>query len=246
MALSIGRNPIMERLKAGKPVDRLYVVEGEKHGSILKLLGKAKAMGVPIFTVPAEKLDEMAEGGKHQGVVAIVTDFSYQTVDEILERAERAGKKPKLVILDGLEDPHNLGAIIRTAECAGFHGIIIPERRSVSVTDTVIRTSAGAVEYMPVARVVNISDTIDYLKDKGLWIYCADMGGESTPYDVDLTGALALVVGGEGKGVGKKVREHCDVVVSLPMFGQINSLNASNAAAILIYESVRQEQKSHG
>ncbi len=241
MAIRIGRNPVMERLKAQAPIDRLYVEEGAAKGSMGQIFAMAKEQRVPIFTVPQQKLDELAEGGRHQGVVAMVSDFVYSDLDRILERAKERHEAPKVILLAGIEDPHNLGAIIRTAECAGFHGVIIPERRSATITETVARTSAGAVEFMPVVRVTNLVMAIESLKKEGLWIYGADMDGESSPYETDLKGPVGLVIGGENKGLGPKIRAHCDVILSLPMKGRINSLNASNAAAILIYEVLRQE-----
>ncbi len=235
-----GRNPVMELLKSDKQVDKLYVLKGDLKGSINKIMGKAKDMGIVIQQVDKNKLDSMSEGNAHQGVVALVTGFEYSEVKDIIELAKSRNESPFVVILDGIEDTHNLGAIIRTAESAGVHGVIIPKRRAAMVNQTVYKASAGAVEYMKVAHVTNIVQAMEELKDKGLWIYGADMDSESEYFNTELKGAIGLVIGSEGKGLSRLVKEKCDVLVKIPMTGKIGSLNASNAASILIYEVVRQ------
>ena len=234
----IGRNAVLEALKNNREIEKITLAKGAE-GSVRQIAAKAKEKHVPLYYSDKSRMDKMASGGTHQGVIAVVSDYRYCTVDDILRRAEQRGEDPFIIILDGLEDPHNLGAVMRTAECAGVHGIIIPKRRSVSVTETVAKTSAGAVEYMLCARVTNIAAEIEKLKERGIWIGACDMGDE--PYYIrDLTGAIALVIGNEGAGISRLVREKCDFVVSIPMKGQISSLNASNAASILMYEVVRQ------
>lgn len=235
----IGRNSVMEILRSDREVDRIYIQRGNLKGSINKIIGMAKSKNIMIQEVDRNRLDQIADGGVHQGVAALVEPFKYSTIDEILNLAEKNNQNPLVIILDGIEDPHNLGAIIRTAECAGVHGIIIPERRSAQVNQTVSKSSAGAIEHMKVARVVNISDTIDYLKEKGLWIYGADADGDEY-FNTELSGNIGLVIGNEGKGISRLVKEKCDFIVKIPMFGNISSLNASNAASILIYDIVRQ------
>lgn len=235
-----GRNPVMELLKSDKQVDKLYVLKGDLKGSINKIMGKAKDMGIVIQQVDKNKLDSMADGNAHQGVVALVTGFEYSEVKDMVQLAKTRKESPFLLVLDGIEDTHNLGAIIRTAECAGVHGVVIPKRRAAMVNQTVYKSSAGAVEHMMVAQVGNISQTIDDLKKEGLWIYGADMDGENEYFKTELKGAIALVIGNEGKGLSRLVKEKCDVLVKIPMTGKVGSLNASNAASILIYEVVRQ------
>jgi len=234
----IGRNAVLEALKNNRQIEKITVAKGAD-GSAKQIVAKAKEKRIPLYYSEKARMDKLASGGTHQGVIAVVSDYQYCTVEDILKRAEERDEAPFLLILDGLEDPHNLGAIMRTAECAGVHGIIIPRRRSVSVTETVAKTSAGAVEYMLCAKVGNIGQTIDHLKEQGLWIAACDMGGADY-HQQDLKGAIAVVIGGEGSGVSRLVREKCDFVVSIPMKGKITSLNASNAAAILMYEVVRQ------
>ena len=234
----IGRNAVLEALKSDREIEKITVAKGAE-GSVKQIVAKAKDKKIPLYYSEKSRMDKTADGGAHQGVIAVVSDYQYSTVDDILALAEKRGEKPFVIILDGLEDPHNLGAIMRTAECAGAHGIIIPKRRSASVTETVAKTSAGAVEYMPCARVTNIGRTIDELKDRGLWIGAVDMG-DTYYYQQDLTGSIGLVIGGEGSGVSRLVKDKCDFVVSIPMKGRITSLNASNAASILMYEVVRQ------
>ena len=234
-----GRNAVIEAFRAGKTVDKLFVLEHCKEGSMNTVLREAKKHDTIINYVKKERLDQMSETGKHQGVIAYIAAFEYATVDDILKKAEDKGEPPFVVILDDIEDPHNLGAIIRTANLAGAHGVIIPKHRAAGLTATAVKASAGAVSYTPVAKVTNISKTIEELKDKGLWFVCADMGG-TTMYDLDLKGPIGLVVGNEGKGVSRLVKEKCDFIASIPMKGEIDSLNASVAAGVLAFEIVRQ------
>lgn len=235
-----GRNPVLEILKTEREVEKLYILKGELQGSINKIIGIAKDRNIVMQQVDRNKLDSLADGNTHQGVVALITSYDYSTIDDILNKAKEKNQPPFVIILDGLEDPHNLGAIIRTAECGGVHGVIIPKRRSAQVNQTVYKSSAGAVEHMLVAKVNNITNTIEELKDKGLWIYGADIDGRDYHFNTSLKGPIALVIGNEGKGLSRLVKEKCDVLVKIPMQGQISSLNASNAASILIYEVVRQ------
>ncbi|MBR2930746.1 MAG: 23S rRNA (guanosine(2251)-2'-O)-methyltransferase RlmB [Clostridia bacterium] len=235
----IGRNAVKEILAGGRDIDKLYVASGDREGSINLIIGMARERGIPIIETERSKLDNMACGGRHQGVVAIAAGHSYSTIDEILAYAGSRGEQPFIVVCDGVEDPHNLGAIIRSAECAGAHGVIIPKRRAVGLTSTVVKASAGALSHMMISKVTNIASTIDELKEKGLWIYAADMDG--TPYySTDMKGAVALVLGSEGFGISRLVKEKCDFVVSIPLYGQVNSLNVSCAAAILLTETARQ------
>lgn len=236
--LIIGRNAVTEALRADRLLDRLYVQRGAK-GSLVPLVAKARERGISVKEVDGKKLDFMCAHGNHQGIIASAAVKEYSTLEESFELAEKREEKPFFIICDELEDPHNLGAIIRTAECSGAHGVIVPERRSVGLSYSVGKASAGAIEHMPIIRVRNIADTIDELKEKGLWIYGADMSGQAW-CETDYTGAVALVIGSEGKGIGKRVKEKCDFVVSLPMKGQIDSLNASVAAGVICYEISRQ------
>lgn len=240
----IGRNAVLEALKNNREIEKITVARGAE-GSVKQITGKAKEKKIPLYYSDRARLDRDAQGGSHQGVIAVVSDYRYAAVDDILAKAESLGEKPFVMILDGLEDPHNLGAIMRTAECAGVHGIIIPKRRSVSVNETVAKTSAGASEYMLCARVTNIAREIDRLKERGLWIGACDMDGE-VYCSQDLTGSIGIVIGSEGFGISRLVREKCDFVVSIPMKGRITSLNASNAASILMYEIVRQRLAEQG
>lgn len=233
-----GRNAVMEALKNQREIEKLLVGKGTE-GSIKKIIGMAKEKKIPIHYSDREALDRMSGGGSHQGVIAQVSSYSYCQVDDILERARQRGEEPFVLVLDGLEDPHNLGAIMRTAECCGAHGMIVPKRRSVGLTETVAKASAGAIEYMLCAKVSNIGQALDQLKDRGLWVAACHMDGPVYTKQ-NLTGALALVIGSEGKGLSRLVREKCDFAVSIPMKGKITSLNASNAAAILMYEVMRQ------
>lgn len=237
-----GRNAVIEAFRAGKTVDKIFVQEHLKEGSMNTVIREAKKHDTVINYVKKERLDQMSETGKHQGVIAYIAAYEYATVDDILKKAEEKGESPFVVILDDIEDPHNLGAIIRTANLAGAHGVIIPKHRAAGLTATAVKASAGAINHTPVAKVTNISKTIEELKEKGLWFVCADMGG-TTMYDLDLKGAIGLVIGNEGKGVSRLVKEKCDFVASIPMFGDIDSLNASVAAGVLAYEIVRQRLK---
>lgn len=233
-----GRNPVSEAIRSGRPIDKILVARGEKTGAVVGILAKAREKQIPVKEADRVKLDFLSGSAPHQGIIALAAAKEYSTVEDILAYAAEKGEPPFLVILDELEDPHNLGAIIRTAECAGAHGVIIPKRRSVGLSYTVGKASAGAVEYMRVARVTNIATLLDDLKKQGVWIYGADMNG--TDYTrCDMSGACALVIGNEGKGMARLVREKCDVIVSLPMKGRINSLNASVAAGILMYHALK-------
>ncbi len=237
-----GRNAVLEAFRAGKTIDKLYIQDGLRDGVISSILRDAKKKDVIVNFVSKEKLDQMSPDRKHQGVMAIMAAFSYAEVDDILEKAKEKGEDPFIFILDEIEDPHNLGAIIRTANLCGAHGVIIPKRRAVGLTATVVKASAGAIHYTPVAKVTNIAKTIEELKEKGLWFACADMGGE-VMYRANLTGPIGLVIGNEGSGVSRLVKEKCDYVVSIPMKGDIDSLNASVAAGVLAYEVVRQRMQ---
>lgn len=236
----VGRNPVLELLKSDRDIDKIYVLKGNLQGSIKKIIAVAKDNNIIVQEVDKFKLDSMADGNAHQGVAALVTGFEYSRVDDILKKAEDLKQNPFIIILDGIEDTHNLGAIIRTAECAGVHGVIIPKRRSARVNQTVYKASAGAVEHMLIADVTNISNTIEELKSKGLWVYGADMDGDDFHFNTKMDGSIALVIGNENKGISRLVREKCDVMVKIPMLGKISSLNASTSAAILIYEVLRQ------
>jgi len=233
--LLIGRNAVAEALKSGREIDTLFLQRGNGNSALLRLASLAREAGAVVKEVDIKKLEYMCAGGNHQGVAAYVAAHEYSSVDDMIAYAEQKGEEPFLVICDEIEDPHNLGAIIRTAECAGVHGVIIPKRRSATLNYTVGKTSAGALEYMKVARVANIANEIDLLKQKGFWIYGADMDGENYKA-VNTDGKAALVIGSEGNGLGKLIRGKCDVIISLPMKGKINSLNASVAAGILMYE----------
>ena len=240
-----GRNAVLEAFRSGKCVDKLFILDGCQDGPVITIAREARKTDTIINYVSKERLDQLSETHAHQGVIAQVAAYDYSTVDEILARAEEKGEAPFLIILDNVEDPHNLGAIIRTANLAGTHGVIIPKRRAVGLTSTVAKTSAGAINYTPVAKVTNIVRTIEELKEKGIWFVCADMGGE-TMYDLDLTGPMGLVIGNEGEGVSRLVREACDFTASIPMKGDIDSLNASVAAGVLAYEIVRQRLAKAG
>lgn len=234
-----GRNPVLEAFRSGKTVDKLYVLDGCRDGAVLTIVREAKKQGSLITFVKKERLDSMSETKAHQGVLARIAAFSYAEVEEILNKAREKGEAPFVVVLDEIEDPHNFGSILRTANQAGAHGVIIPKHRNVGITATVAKASAGAVNYVPVAKVANITQTIEELKKEGIWFACADMNGDSM-YKTNLTGPIGLVIGNEGRGVSRLVREHCDLTVSIPMKGQIDSLNASVAFAVLAYEIVRQ------
>ena len=236
-----GRNPVSEALKSGRSIDTLYVAKGELNGSVKVIAALAKEKHIPVKEVDRKKLDFMTNRANHQGIVALAAVKDYSSVDDIFELARQRDESPFVIVLDGIEDPHNLGAIIRTAECAGAHGVIIPSRRAAGLNFTVGKSSAGALEYVPVASVTNIAAAIDDLKQRGCWVYGADMDGQ-TYCEAKLDGASALVIGAEGRGLGRLVREKCDVILSLPMLGKINSLNASVAAGVLMYEFTRQRK----
>ena len=236
-----GRNAILEALRNGRDMEKLMVIKGSAEGTIKRIMAQAYKKGVVIQEVSRQKLDELSQTKNHQGVIAVVSAHNYATVEEILEYAQSKGEPPFIVILDGITDPHNLGAIIRSAECAGAHGVIIPKHRSVGLNATVGKTSAGAIEYMPVARVTNIVKTMEQLKKQGLWFACADMKGLDY-FDTDMKGAIGVVIGSEGDGVSRLVKENCDFTVAIPMYGKIASLNASVAAGLLLYEVVRQRK----
>lgn len=234
-----GRNAVIEALRSEKPVDKLYILDGCQDGPVMTIKRMAKNKDIFVKYVSKERLDQMSDTGHHQGVIAMAAAYEYAEVEDILQKARDKGEAPFIFLLDNIEDPHNLGAIIRTANLAGAHGVIIPKNRAVGLTATVARTSAGALNYTPVARVTNVSKTIEELKKEGLWFVCADMGGE-TMYRLNLTGPIGLVIGNEGEGVSRLVREKCDFIASIPMKGDIDSLNASVAAGVLAYEIVRQ------
>lgn len=234
-----GRNAVIEAYRAGKPIDKIFVLDGCQDGPMLTIKREAKKAGTMMKFVDRERLDQMSETGKHQGVIAYAAAYEYAEVEDILNLAKEKNEPPFIFILDNIEDPHNLGAIIRTANLAGAHGVIIPKNRAAGLTATVARTSAGALNYTPVAKVTNLSTTIESLKEKGLWFVCADMNGTKM-YDLNLTGPIGLVIGNEGEGVGRLVKEKCDFIASIPMKGDIDSLNASVAAGVLAYEIVRQ------
>ena len=234
-----GRNPVIEAFRSGKTIDKLYILDGCQDGPIRTITREARKQKTIISFVSKERLDQMSETHHHQGVIAIAAAYEYAEVEDILAKAREAGEDPFIVLLDGIEDPHNLGAIIRTANLAGAHGVIIPKHRAVGLTATVAKASAGALNYTPVAKVTNLTATMQQLKDEGLWFVCADMGGE-VMYKQNLTGSIGLVIGNEGEGVSRLVKEACDFTASIPMKGDIDSLNASVAAGVLAYEIVRQ------
>ena len=231
-----GRNAVIELLESGRDINKIFILEGEHHGSINKIIAMAKERKIVLTMVNKTKLNQMAQTENNQGVIAIVPPFDYCEVEDILENAKQKGEKPFILILDGIEDPHNLGSIIRTAETAGVHGIIIPKRRSASVNSTVSKVSAGAVEHMKIARVNNINETIRYLKENGVWICGTDMDAKKYYYQEDYTGSIAIVIGSEGFGMSRLIKENCDFLVKIPMKGKITSLNASVSAGIVIYE----------
>lgn len=235
-----GRNSVLELLESGKDVNKIFVTRGEKHGSINKILGIAKERKIIVVEKDKKQMDEMAQEENYQGVIAIVPPFEYVEISDILEVAKERNEDPFVIVLDGIEDPHNLGSIIRTAETAGVHGVIIPKRRAVSVNSTVNKASAGAVEHMKIARVTNISDAIEELKQAGLWVCGTAVDTNKYYYNQDLTGPLAIVIGNEGKGIGEKVKKNCDFLVKIPMKGKVQSLNASVSTGIVVYEAVKQ------
>ena len=235
-----GRNAVLELLESGKDINKIFVEKGEKHGSIHKIIAIAKERRIIIVEKEKRQMQEMAQNQNYQGVIAIVPPFEYCEIEDILEETEKRNEDPFVLILDGIEDPHNLGSIIRTAETSGVHGIIIPKRRAAAVNSTVAKTSAGAVEYMKIARVTNISDAIDKLKRAGLWICGTDINTEKYYYNQDLTGPIGIVIGNEGSGMSEKVRKNCDFLVKIPMKGKVTSLNASVSTGIVIYEALKQ------
>ena len=236
-----GRNAVLEAFRSGKTIDKLFVLDGCQDGPVRTIIREAKKHDTIVQYVAKERLDQLSETKKHQGVIAFAAAYEYATVDEILEKAQEKGEPPFIFVLDGIEDPHNLGAIIRTANLAGAHGVIIPKRRAAGLTAVVARTSAGALNYTPVAKVTNLVRTIEELKEQGIWFVCADMDG-TVMYDLDLKGPIGLVIGSEGEGVSRLVKETCDFVAAIPMKGDIDSLNASVAAGVMAYEIVRQRQ----
>ena len=243
----IGRNAVIEAIRSGRGINKLLIADGDKEGSVKEVISLAKEQGIVIQFVERSKIEGIAGGLRHQGVLAYVAPVAYSDLETILQAAETKGEAPFLLLLDELEDPHNLGALLRTADATGVHGVLIPKRRSVPLTATVAKTSAGAVEYVPVARIGNIAQTLRKLKDKGFWVAGADMDGSQNYYEADLTGPLVLVIGSEGHGMSRLTKEQCDFIVKMPMVGKINSLNASVAGSILMYESMRQRlQKKSG
>ena len=240
-----GRNAVKELLASGRDIEKIYVQQGEREGSVRLLIGLAAERRIQISEVTRQKLDSLSGGAKHQGIVAIASEADYSTVDDILEYAKSLGESPFIVVCDGIEDPHNLGAIIRSAECVGAHGVIIPKRRAAGLTSTVAKSSAGALMHMRVARVSNIASTIDELKEAGVWTYAADMG--DTPYyESDMKGSVAIVLGNEGAGISHLVKQKCDFTVSIPLYGKIDSFNVSCAAAVLLCEASRQRKTKEG
>jgi 23S rRNA (guanosine2251-2'-O)-methyltransferase len=238
--LIVGRNSVREALKSGRPINKILLARGERHGSILEIVAMARECGLLVQEVEMAKLAGLAGGVRHQGVVAFTSPVAYVEVETILAAAYRKNEPPLLVLLDELEDPHNVGAILRTADATGVHGVLLPQRRSCPLSAAVAKTSAGAVEYVPVARIGNITQTIDKLKKQGLWIMGADADGDRDYFAMDLTGPLVIIIGNEGKGMGRLVKEHCDYIVRIPMRGKITSLNASVACSLLLYEVLRQ------
>ena len=239
----IGRNSVLELIKSGKDINKLYIQKGNRHGSINEIISRARENKIVIKEVEKNKLDEMCENQNHQGVIATVPPFEYSDIDDILNLAKQKNEDPFIVILDEIEDPHNLGSIIRTAECVGAHGVVIPKRRSAEVNSTVNKTSAGAVQYVKVARVNNLNDTIKYLKENDVWIYGTDAGAKSYYNEQNYKGGVAIVIGSEGYGMNKLVAKNCDFLVKIPMKGKVNSLNASVSAAIMMYEVLNQRSK---
>ncbi|MBE6619218.1 MAG: 23S rRNA (guanosine(2251)-2'-O)-methyltransferase RlmB [Ruminococcaceae bacterium] len=236
-----GRNAVLELLKTDRDIDKIFILTGEREGSVKLIESRARERAIPVINAPKEKLDRISNGGVHQGVAAFVSEVQYADVDDIFAVAEERGQAPFIVIADGIEDPHNLGALIRCADAAGAHGIIIPKRRNVAVTATVVKSSAGASGHVKIARVSNIAMTIDALKKRGVWVYGAEAGGEDV-YNTDMTGAAAFVFGSEGNGISRLVTDKCDCIVSIPMYGQVNSLNVSCASAVVLCEAARQRK----
>ena len=243
--LAVGRNAVKELLSGERDVEKIYVQSGEREGSVKLLVALARERKIPVSEMEKSKLDSMSGGLNHQGVIALAAERNYSSVDEIIAFAEEKGEAPFIILLDGVEDPHNLGAIIRSAECCGAHGVIIPKRRAVGLTPVVSKASAGAIEYMRVAKVTNLSQTIDELKERGFWVYGADMGGNEY-YSTDFSGSVCLVLGSEGFGISRLVREKCDFIVSIPLYGNVNSMNVSCAGAVLFAEIAKQKHKNGG
>ena len=239
-----GRNSVLELLESGKDINKIYITRGEKHGSINKIIAKARERKIIIVEKDKRQMQEIAQTENYQGVIAIVPPFEYCEIEDILEEAKNKNEDPFVLILDGIEDPHNLGSIIRTAETAGVHGIIIPKRRAATVNSTVNKTSAGAVEHMKIARVNNISESINKLKEAGLWICGTDINTKTYYYDQDLTGPIGIVIGNEGQGISEKVKKNCDFLVKIPMKGKVTSLNASVSTGIIIYEALKQRENN--
>jgi len=237
-----GRNSVAEALKSGRSINKVLIAKGPRQGSVKEIIGDARGMGLIVQEVEPAKLDELADGQRHQGIVALAAPVTYVEVEDILAIAEEKNEPPFIVLLDELEDPHNVGAILRTADAAGVHGVLIPKRRSCPISGTVAKTSAGAVEYVPVARIGNVNQTLKQLKAAGLWVVGADMDGDKEYYDTDLKGPMVVVIGSEGKGIGRLTKEQCDFLVRIPMKGKINSLNASVACSLLLYEILRQRE----
>lgn len=238
----VGRNSVLEALKSGRSVNKVLIAKGQRQGSIKEIIGLARDSGLIVQEVEIGKLNDLSGGMRHQGIAALAAPVDYVEVEDILAKAAEVGEAPFLVLLDELEDPHNLGAILRTADAAGVHGVLIPKRRSCPLSATVAKTSAGAVEYVPVARIGNVAQTLKDLKQAGLWVAGADMAGDKAYYQADLTGPLVIVIGSEGKGLSRLTREHCDFLVRIPMRGKINSLNASVACSLLLYEALKQRE----
>lgn len=238
-----GRNAVIELLESGKDINKIFITKGEKHGSINKIISMAKERKVILVEKDKRQMEQMAQNENYQGVIAIVPPFEYCEIEDILDKAKEMNEDPFILILDGIEDPHNLGSIIRTAETAGVHGIIIPKRRAVAVNSTVNKVSAGAVQYMKIARVTNITDSIEKLKEKGLWICGTDISTDTYYYNQDLTGPLGIVIGNEGTGMSDRVKKSCDFLVKIPMKGKVTSLNASVSTGIVIYEAIKQRMK---
>ena len=241
----VGRNSVLEALKSGRSLNKIMVAKGEKHGSVLEILGQARAQGIIVQEVETAKLEALAGGMRHQGIVASAAPVAYAELEDVFAAAEEKGEPPFLILLDEIEDPHNLGAILRTADAAGVHGVLVPKRRSAPLSAAVAKVSAGAVEYVPVVRIGNIVQTMKELKKRGLWIVGADMDGDKAFFDADLTGPIALVVGSEGAGIGRLVKENCDFLVKIPMKGKISSLKASVACSLLLYEILKQREMKH-
>ncbi len=237
-----GRNPVLEVIESGRAINKIMIADGQKEGSIKKIIAKAKEKGIVISYVDRQKINGLSQSDNHQGVIAFVAAYDYMPLNEMLEGIKEKGEVPFIIVLDEINDPHNLGSIMRTADAVGAHGIVIPKRRAVGLTPVVAKTSAGAIEYVPVARVTNLSRAIDELKEHNIWVAGADMAGEQTHFQADFKGGIALVMGNEGKGLSRLVKEKCDFLVNIPMIGKVSSLNASVAASVIMYEIFKQRQ----